>query len=104
MPVLDRAVKRHEQAANFMGDRKPQECPSPELFFTDGLWAQALDQTKSRSQRMDDVAAFLMKMDLTNPNPACKQRLVAILGLADPWIKASAVRENRVYRPLRRSL
>ena len=100
VPVLDRAVKRHEQAANFMGDRKPQECPNPELFFTDGLWAQALDQTKSRSQRMDDVAAFLMKMDLTNPNPACKQRLVAILGLADPWIKASAVNAKTAYTDL----
>ena len=100
VPVLDRAVKRHEQAATFMGDRKPQECQNPELYFTDGLWARALDQGKSRSQRMDDVACFLMKMDLTNPNPACKQRLVAILGLADPWIKASATNAKTAYADL----
>ena len=88
--ALDAAVTKHDKAATMHGDRKVQRCETIELFWTDKLWADVLDINTSRDVRYTRLTTFLFAMDLTNPDPKLKQRLIAMMGLGDPWIRASA--------------
>lgn len=59
------------------------------MFFNDAIWQRALDVSKPRATRMRMIAEMLVSMDLTNPDPRCKQRIVALMSLGDPWISES---------------
>ena len=83
------ASERFNQVAEVKEDRKPQACDHPEIFLSDRHWESILDPAKPRQRRMHDLGQILMSMDLSNPNPACKQRCVAMLSLGDSWIQQS---------------
>jgi hypothetical protein len=83
--ALDKAVAKSDRSP--IKDRKPQSVDNIEGFFTDDLWAKALDVSKTRIARMTDIVSFMFRMDFTNPDPKVKQRLVAILSLTDGWIR-----------------
>ena len=86
---LDTAVQRSQKCVIMHTDRKPQSCENPEVFWSDAMWERTMDPNAPRSRRISDVVSFLMSMDLTNPDPQCKQRIVAMLALGDSWIQAN---------------
>jgi hypothetical protein len=98
--AIDACVHRYDKATNtaFAGDRKPQRCDNIETFFTDRLWELSSDTSKPRSVRIQSIVEFSVSMDLTNPNPQCKQRIVAILGLTDGWIVDNATNAKVVLQ------
>ncbi len=53
------------------------------------MWDHILDQRQPRCTRMAYLANVCCNMDLANPDPRCKQRLVSILGLTDEWIQTN---------------
>jgi hypothetical protein len=87
---LDTAVTRYQRMSIVRGKRDPQSCDNPEVFFSNEMWERMLTTTQPRSRRIAEMANIIISMDLTHPNVACKQRLVAILALGDDWIQASA--------------
>ena len=88
--ALDAAVQRSSRRSmSAKGERKPQVLEHPELFLSDTMWDHILDQRQPRCTRMAYLANVCCNMDLTNPDPRCKQRLVSILGLTDEWIQAN---------------
>lgn len=101
--ALDAAVQNGEDTAK-RPVRKPQDCANPETFWTDDLWAITLDGGKPRRQRLDAISDHLVLMDLTNPDPACKSRIVAMMGLGDPWISESSANAKTVLVELGESL
>ena len=88
--ALDTAVRKFDKTSVAAPDRKVQICNSIEHFWTDNLWTNSHDTTTDRKRRLETIAVFLCTMDLTNPDPACKQRICAMVGLGDPWVRASA--------------
>jgi hypothetical protein len=98
--ALDRAVTHHDKAAIHLSDRKPQSCDNVELFWSDQMWSHTLEDAKPRLTRIASIVAFLMSMDLTNPDPKCKQRIVAMLGLGDEWIRSNPTNAKIVLSEL----
>jgi hypothetical protein len=88
---LDRAVSRtHAALSPSSGNRGVQTLDNIELFWTDALWEVSLDHKIPRPKRWASIAHFLVSMDLTNPCPKVKQRIIAMCSLGDPWIAQSS--------------
>jgi len=84
--ALDLAVTHYDRAG-LQVDRKCQSCDTIELFWSDQMWSHTLEDSKPRTVRIASIVAFVVAMDLTNPDPKCKQRIVAMMGLGDEWIR-----------------
>ena len=88
---LYRAVSRtHAALSPSSGNRSVQTLDNIELFWTDALWEVSLDHKIPRPKRWASIAHFLVSMDLTNPCPKVKQRIIAMCSLGDPWIAQSS--------------
>jgi hypothetical protein len=96
--ALDVAV--HHASSPKFPERKPQHCDNPENFWTDELWASTLDKSATRPKRLEAVCEFLVNMDLANPDPATKQRIVSMLALGDEWIASDPANAKVVYGEL----
>ena len=81
--AVDAAITRTDRTRH-PENRQPQVCHYPEVFWTDAMWEKTLNSP--RHKRIAEVVEFLIAMDLTHPDPKCKQRLVAMMGLNDSWI------------------
>ena len=81
--AISKAVTRKESAETKVAERKPQ------TLWSDTLWALTLENKKPRLNRLHGSCKCLMAMDLTNPDPKMKQRIVAMLALGDAWICAT---------------
>ena len=100
---LDVAVQ-HNERGNSCLDRKPQVCPNVEVFWSDQMWDQTLDDRKPRHARIRFIVDTLISMDLTAPDERCKQRLVAMLSLGDAWIREDAKNAKQTQDELTKAL